>query len=184
MHDYIQIQWNRRLYIRIISKLQCKRNLLTCWFWSLVLTRSRGNTHETPIIPAIPPFTILGTMENVFCWGLLDTSLTSVLPDIVTDETLSVAAAAEIPVDIDGIKWQFCNMSYLLYSMPIRFGFFILIHKLAYYMTLKCAIYLRSFCWLYSYGSRAISHTWCNASILYHNIGIKISLSIILIWVH
>jgi len=100
-------------YIRIISKLQCKRNLLTCWFWSLVLTRSRGNTHETPIIPAIPPFTILGTMENDFCWGLLDTSLTSVLPDIVTDETLSVAAAAEIPVDIDGIKWQFWNVPHL-----------------------------------------------------------------------
>ena len=49
-------------------------------------------------------------MENVFCWGRLDTSLTSVLPDMVTDETLSVAAAAEIPVDIDGIKWQFCNV--------------------------------------------------------------------------
>ena len=62
--------------------------------------------------------------------------------------------------------------------------FVILILKTAYYMTLKWAIYLRSFCWLYSYGSRAISHTWCNASILYHNIGIKISLSIILIWVH
>lgn len=30
------------------------------WFWSLVLTKSKGKTTVTPIIPAIPPFTILG----------------------------------------------------------------------------------------------------------------------------
>lgn len=30
------------------------------WFWSLVLTKSNGKTTVTPIIPAIPPFTIFG----------------------------------------------------------------------------------------------------------------------------
>lgn len=33
----------------------------TVWFCSRVLTRSSGKTHDTPIIPAIPPLTIFGT---------------------------------------------------------------------------------------------------------------------------
>lgn len=33
----------------------------TCWFWSLVLTKSMGKTHVTPMIPAIPPLMIFGS---------------------------------------------------------------------------------------------------------------------------
>ena len=32
-----------------------------CWFCSRVFTRSRGNTHDTPMIPAMPPLIILGS---------------------------------------------------------------------------------------------------------------------------
>lgn len=32
-----------------------------CWFCSLVLTKSNGKTHDTPMIPAIPPFIIFGS---------------------------------------------------------------------------------------------------------------------------
>ena len=39
---------------------------LTRWFWSLVLTRSRGKTQVTPMIPAIPPLMILGRIEKVW----------------------------------------------------------------------------------------------------------------------
>jgi len=31
-----------------------------CWFCKRVLTKSNGKTHDTPIIPAIPPFIIFG----------------------------------------------------------------------------------------------------------------------------
>ena len=56
----------------------------------------------------MPPLTTFGTIENDFCWGLVDTSLASVLfPAIATEGTLSVVAAADIPEGIDGIKWQF-----------------------------------------------------------------------------
>ena len=36
------------------------------WFCSLVFTRSRGNTHVTPTMPAMPPFRIFGNnlVEN------------------------------------------------------------------------------------------------------------------------
>ena len=39
----------------------------TFWFCSRVLTRSRGKTHETPMMPAMPPLMILGRRAN--CWG-------------------------------------------------------------------------------------------------------------------
>jgi hypothetical protein len=48
-----------------------------CWFCRRVLTKSNGNTHETPMTPAIPPFMIFGTslkigknyslMFNMYC---------------------------------------------------------------------------------------------------------------------
>jgi len=38
----------------------------TIWFCSLVLTKSSGNTTETPMMPAMPPFMIFGmSLENV-----------------------------------------------------------------------------------------------------------------------
>ena len=60
------------------------------------------------MIPAIPPLMTLGTIENVFCWGLLIASPDSeALPAIATDGIVSFAAAA-IPDDIGGVKWQVC----------------------------------------------------------------------------
>jgi hypothetical protein len=53
----------------------------------------------------MPPLTIFGTTENDFCWGLVDTSLAFVLfPAIITEGTLSVVAAADMPEGKDGIK--------------------------------------------------------------------------------
>lgn len=37
----------------------------TCWFCSRVLTKSSGNTHDTPIMPAIPPLIIFGSRLDV-----------------------------------------------------------------------------------------------------------------------
>lgn len=37
----------------------------TIWFCNLVLTKSSGNTTDTPIIPAIPPFMIFGTSLKI-----------------------------------------------------------------------------------------------------------------------
>ena len=37
----------------------------TCWFCSLVLTRSRGKTQETPMIPAMPPLITWGARRSV-----------------------------------------------------------------------------------------------------------------------
>ena len=48
-------------------------------------------------MPAIPPLTILGTIEKLFCCGLVDTSATSELPAIVTEGRLSVVEAADMP---------------------------------------------------------------------------------------
>ena len=45
-------------------------NRLTCWFWSLVLTRSSGKTQVTPMMPAMPPLMILGRRAN---WGTAET---------------------------------------------------------------------------------------------------------------
>ena len=36
----------------------------TFWFCSRVLTRSRGKTQVTPMMPAMPPLMILGRREN------------------------------------------------------------------------------------------------------------------------
>jgi len=38
----------------------------TTWFCSLVFTKSSGNTTETPMMPAMPPFMIFGrSLESV-----------------------------------------------------------------------------------------------------------------------
>lgn len=38
----------------------------TCWFCRRVFTKSKGNTHDTPMIPAIPPFMIFGkSLKNL-----------------------------------------------------------------------------------------------------------------------
>ena len=67
------------------------------------MTRSSGKTQVTPIIPAIPPLTIFGTIENDFCARGV-ASLISEFPAIATDGTVSVVAAADIPPGMDGIK--------------------------------------------------------------------------------
>lgn len=44
----------------------------TCWFCNLVLTKSSGKTQDTPMIPAIPPFMILGTnLKLISGWGIV-----------------------------------------------------------------------------------------------------------------
>ena len=56
------------------------------------------------MIPAIPPLTIFGTIENDFCCVRADTSFISEVAVIATDGTVSVVAAADIPPGMDGIK--------------------------------------------------------------------------------
>jgi len=44
-----------------------------CWFCSLVLTKSSGKTHVTPMIPAIPPLMIFGSrlqIEGIKSWAI------------------------------------------------------------------------------------------------------------------
>ena len=68
------------------------RGRLTCWFCNRVLTRSSGKTQVTPMIPAMPPFTILGTMEKPS--RATAAGATVVVPDVAAAGAASVAAAA------------------------------------------------------------------------------------------
>lgn len=49
-------KWNTHIDLYIFSPFGP-----TCWFCNRVFTKSSGKTHETPIIPAIPPFMIFGS---------------------------------------------------------------------------------------------------------------------------